>query len=433
MTELDKAASRTPKTKTAEAATGDQAIDKIMQMVDPYRHMDKLDEEAIIAGMSGQTFEHMTYNIPFKSEKGRANCGVPGCWYEKKGFNHTHAVGVGIMGINEVRRVYGGIQCMVVENIQVRRDGRRWWKCTALAVDVLMKNASRRTIWQPITDVAAAKAQDKDMRSDFSPTIAESKAMRNAIKDLLPQTLLIGIAELGRKGKKTFTEDDVRKIIMGFGGASRWNALERLSLQAVNIMDLAIADKPEPSQPSPQNQIDPMGSRSQSEPTTPRPAQPEQKAAPATEPGPPVDDAPPIGDLPEEQPQTVQEQEAEPEQVQEPATEPEPEGEATIDQTDIKNMFALYSNRCIESKWLEDFLHDQFDSMKDIPKSYYGTKIMSEEGSNAISKAILVEQAIALKKEDQLHADIDPAKMALIDLVNLFMARKKSRRKGTKK
>lgn len=200
-----------------------------------FAEMDRRDEDQIIRGITGQEIGDLLYLIPFKDNKGRGRVDYGPEYHElcsycrnagKDPKPHVHVTGVGIHGVNEVARLYRGIQRKITKCEKVTKDGRYYWRATAVAFDAYSCNASEATVDQPVD------SQDRssdDPRGDFARITAESKAKRNAMRDILPQFLLRGLQRMAESGQTTFTEADAKRLIDSLG-ESRENAIARFSL-----------------------------------------------------------------------------------------------------------------------------------------------------------------------------------------------------------
>ncbi len=181
----------------------------------PYSTLDDMDAQAIIASYSGQSFEKMVYNIPFKDKHGRApkNCGIESCPYNGQ-YHHTHVCGIGINGINELVTLMGGIQVQVIKTEIVNKKGTPYYSSVAVARDHFTLTERYGTGECKIG--ASRRGGSDDMRGDFDLLIAQHKAERNAAKKILPQALLEGIPKLALKGQTRFTEADVKELFTPF-------------------------------------------------------------------------------------------------------------------------------------------------------------------------------------------------------------------------
>ena len=179
-----------------------------------YREMELMDERAIVAANTGQTFAHMIYDIPFKSKYGSQTC-HKGKDCIRAGTPHTHVVGIGVMGVDEIVRLMGGIKIQVSEARVITRNGRQYYQATAIAQDYFTMTVREGTAEAKIGGMRRG-GDDDDPRGDFEPIIAQRKAERNAAKKIVPQGILNGIAALAKEGKTTFSEEDVRRLFVPF-------------------------------------------------------------------------------------------------------------------------------------------------------------------------------------------------------------------------
>lgn len=181
----------------------------------PFGTMDDMDARAIIASYSGQTFDKMVYNIPFRDYKERApkNCGIETCPHNGK-KHHTHVVGIGINGINELVTLMGGIQIEVISTEIINKKGVPWYSAKAVAKDHF--TLTERYGVGECKIGASRRGGSDDTRGDFDRLIAEHKAERNAAKKILPQLVLDGISKLALKGQTKFTEADIQTLFTPF-------------------------------------------------------------------------------------------------------------------------------------------------------------------------------------------------------------------------
>jgi hypothetical protein len=381
-----------------------------------YHQMDALDEDAVIRGLTGQQIDRMLYSLPFYQEGAPTDHKIPGCKYCREKRPHIHVNGVGIAGINEIARVYGGMWRAIVINEKFHRDGKYWWKATARAVDIVNFNMVERTIWQPAVIAAKSKSGKVDPRSEFAPTIAESKAIRNACRDLLPQAILEELKEWGAQGRAKFTEAQARELIEGFGGGSRWRVLQSYVMNNMAALsafqerggglggipalggqvsaekkpDQSAACGPPASEPPPQNKVDPPKQQAQSKPKT------EPKPEPA-----PDDES---------------------KQAEPPADEPGP----TIDAKDRAKLFGMMKARGCDPEWVKEFFHQEYKSINDMPKKYFQESVVPEAHANDIAGCILIEHADDIGMEvDEVVRLKDEDFKGLTDKVKEIMKAKK--------
>lgn len=182
---------------------------EIMPEQVPYNEMDKLDEKAILASYTGQSFRSMVYSLPFKDGKEKApkKCGIPGCAYDGK-HSHTHVTGVGIQGLNEIVRQMGGVVVEIVDCKLIKRKGKDVWWAKAVARDQF-------TLTERFGD-AECPVYQYNSENRFAKVIAQSKAERNAMKKVVPQLILEKLTDLANTGKTTFDESDVQVMFRPF-------------------------------------------------------------------------------------------------------------------------------------------------------------------------------------------------------------------------
>jgi hypothetical protein len=151
-------------------------------------YFDDQDAQAEIARYNGAEFGFMVYKFP-----------VAG----------TEVCGVGINGILELRQHWGGIEVKVIEVRAEKHNGMDGYRADVEAVDIFTGNRTQQSYWE----AGAKKKKDGSyFQNPYAYLTAQSKAKRNAIRDLLPQSPLKRIAELAKKGKTAFDETDVEEI-----------------------------------------------------------------------------------------------------------------------------------------------------------------------------------------------------------------------------
>lgn len=183
--EVPKAPSMEKPGETPETVTGPEIS------ADVYWLMEKRDEAQIIADLEGRYIEEFVYEFCRQhkpSPDGSLSCNC------KTAFPKNIVTGLSWTGIQEASRAYGGIK-VVDTDIKETDD---YIQITVTALDT-KTNSSRLAI----------KRQPKMMKSGpgyiadkFCIEKAVGKAQRNAIKPLLPQTLLKQWIEWYRAGGK---------------------------------------------------------------------------------------------------------------------------------------------------------------------------------------------------------------------------------------
>jgi hypothetical protein len=202
--------------------------------------IERLENEAIARGISGAELGDFLYSLPFKSDFGVVECRVPDCKYQKKGYKHIHQTGVSAAGIDEIARIYEGIQAFAIDHQKIRKDGKYYIRSTAMARDVYTGNLRTAIAEQPCTSKRGAG----DPRASFDEVIADRKAVRNAIRQILPQALMAKILQWAKEGKRSFTEDDAQRLIDSIG-ASRRNRTPKFFLSGVET-SMALLSQPSP-------------------------------------------------------------------------------------------------------------------------------------------------------------------------------------------
>ncbi|MFH1605439.1 MAG: hypothetical protein ABIH03_16205 [Pseudomonadota bacterium] len=190
-----------------------------------YAELERRETEEIVRGLRGEEVGSLIYNIPHganpeKNPDAIIDCGHEGCPYAAKHKPHVHVVGINVGGIDEVSRIYEGIQVWAEEPSRIHRDGRYYWRCRAVALDTITGTMKPAFAEQPEGAFDSNRSGD-DMRSTFPPRIAERKAKRNAVQEILPQPLLNKIRQMGREGKKSFEPAEAERLIASLGISRR--------------------------------------------------------------------------------------------------------------------------------------------------------------------------------------------------------------------
>lgn len=216
-----------PPAVEAEEVNGSEAA-----QYNPYALMDKRDADQIVAGITGQEISELLYLIPFgvkDDDYGKKDYGSDFhkvCSYCRKGQKkHVHVVGVSVTGIDEVARIYQGIQRAIIETKRIHRDGKYWWISRAAALDSFTVSGATASAEQP----CIMRRGSEDARADLDRVIAERKAERNAVRKLLPQFFLAGLQKMAWQGIKTFEAKDVKRLVTSLG-EDRSNMTPRASL-----------------------------------------------------------------------------------------------------------------------------------------------------------------------------------------------------------
>lgn len=183
---------------------------------DSYQEMDRRDEEQIRASLTGRAAKvELLYLIPFGSkDKGRIDYGKKYhaiCSYcRKQTKKHVHTVGVSVQGIDEIARIYGGIHRKILGAKKLHEGGKYKWLAEAAAMDIHNGNGASATAEQVCT---MRRGQD-DSRADLDRVIAERKAERNAVRKLLPQSLILELQNRGDAGNLSFTPKEVKAYML---------------------------------------------------------------------------------------------------------------------------------------------------------------------------------------------------------------------------
>ena len=200
---------KTPEPIKAETTGKAVVVDKHKEQVAPFVQMDKWDEDAIVASLSGTQIETMLYLYPVKSKRGKKDCKIDTCDYSGK-VPHQHVTGISVNGVNEIARMMGGIQAEIKDLRIVNINGVKHWRAVAVAKDHFSLNWREAEATAPCGSMR--RGGDDDIRGDYSRIIAKNKAERNAIKKILPQHLLKDIADLALDNQKKFGESDIRRL-----------------------------------------------------------------------------------------------------------------------------------------------------------------------------------------------------------------------------
>jgi hypothetical protein len=185
-----------------------------------YAVMEQKETEQIIRGLSGQELSDFIYNIPFKTPKekgGRVECKAEHCKYRDQDIPHLHVTGIGAGGMDEIRRIYEGVQVVILGKPERTHQKNKYvWRARAVALDCITGNMTTADAVQPET-TADANRDAADPRAHFAPRIAERKAKRNAVGEILPQVFMNKIKEWALEGKRLFTAEDAERLITSLG------------------------------------------------------------------------------------------------------------------------------------------------------------------------------------------------------------------------
>ncbi len=190
-----------------------------------YVEFERREAQEIVKGLRGEEVGSLIYDIPHganpeKNPDAVIDCGHAVCKYKTDGKYHVHVVGVSVGGIDEISRIYESIQVWTDEPKRIHREGRYYWRCRAVALDAITGTMKPAFAEQPEGSFDSNRSGD-DMRSTFPPRIAERKAKRNAVQEILPQPLLNKIKQWGREGKDVFDSQEVERLIQSLGISRR--------------------------------------------------------------------------------------------------------------------------------------------------------------------------------------------------------------------
>jgi hypothetical protein len=156
--------------------------------VDAFKYFDDQDSEAIKLRYEGAEFGYMVYKYP---------------------IGDTNICGVGINGILELRQHWGGIETRVVSIQKATRNNKPGWEAEVEAADLFTGNKTSVKYFELISK---PKKTGGYYDNPYAYITAQSKAKRNAIRELLPQAPLKLLAELALAGQTEFGEKDVINI-----------------------------------------------------------------------------------------------------------------------------------------------------------------------------------------------------------------------------
>jgi len=188
-----------------------------------YSEMERRESAEIMRGLTGQEISAMTYDIPFRDrdqkQGGVVECSTPGwCKYrDKERVPHVHVQGIGAQGMDEIKRIYEGIQVVVtVKPHRVHKRNKYYWEAEAVALDCFTANMTTASATQPEVDFDSNR-KGNDPRAEFAPRIAERKAKRNAVGELIPQAIQNALKKWASEGKTLFTPEEAQRLIDSFG------------------------------------------------------------------------------------------------------------------------------------------------------------------------------------------------------------------------
>ncbi len=196
---------KTPEPIGANKTTNKPAV-KTDDKVEVFDAFDDMDVQSILNAQRGLSIGHMIYNLPFATAAGTVNCKF-NCKYMKEKRNHTHAIDLGINGVDEFIRHMGGIQ-ISVEYLKVTKlNMKQYYECKAIGRDIFTGVQREATAY---FDFQGKKNQKRPQ--DF-PVIARRLAERNVARTLIPQSAREHIVRLAESGQETLTAQNIREIL----------------------------------------------------------------------------------------------------------------------------------------------------------------------------------------------------------------------------
>ena len=189
-----------------------------------YELFEKRDEEQIVATLQGRVSEEFLYEF-CRRHKWHNGVRPPECTCKDL------VVGISWFGIQEASRVYGGIQ-VPVEKAKARE--------TPDEVEFMVEAIDSQTNSSRI----GISSQPKNMttrqgvfRDAFATQKALSKAQRNAIKQLLPQTMLKEWIQKYRNGGNGKAQAPVPAVTAGSPQAHGGSAQHPLDAKALELKE----------------------------------------------------------------------------------------------------------------------------------------------------------------------------------------------------
>lgn len=159
-----------------------------------YEIMERKDEMQIIAELQGKYLDEFVYEFPQEGKQ---------------------VMGLSWLGVQEASRVMGGIQTEIVERKEGKDEerGTKWVEIVVKAIDI-HTGTSRLGIKRQHN--RGRRKDGKIFDIPFYTEIALAKAQRNAIRALLPQTLIKAWIQIHRKGatktEKKEAEKEIEKV-----------------------------------------------------------------------------------------------------------------------------------------------------------------------------------------------------------------------------
>jgi hypothetical protein len=129
---------------------------------------------------------------------------------EKMFFKFGEVVGISSRGIFTIKQKMGLFDVSILPDregkyIQIEVvNGIRYMTATAIAQDYATGNKAQATFYQDLSK--------KGLSLSFAPMIVQTKAKRNAIRELLDQGVIEILENMARAGKKTFDFGDAESV-----------------------------------------------------------------------------------------------------------------------------------------------------------------------------------------------------------------------------
>lgn len=191
---------------------GKEAMRTVTDSAEIFQLMEARDEQQMMQEIMGVYAKEYVYDIPFKGGK-VSKCDTPDCPLAKRGEPHTHVRGLSWSGVKEARRIFKGIDTRELSRpVVVEQDGKKFYECSATAVDLRTGNCTTAFKRQPFLK---KKKSGEYIEDEFAYEIVQSKAKRNSIAEILPQPLVRAWIQDWVKGKKDFNPKTVVDLKVG--------------------------------------------------------------------------------------------------------------------------------------------------------------------------------------------------------------------------
>ena len=173
--------------KKKPAVNGDNSENGNGNNGEVYEIMERKDEQQIIAELQGRYLDEFVYE------------------FEQEGKPVT---GLSWLGVQEASRSIGGIDIEIVDRKEgEEKAGNLEWKWVEFVVKAVDVNTSSSRLGVKRQYNKGRRRDGKIYDIPFYTEIALSKAQRNAIRALLPQTLIKAWIQMHRKGA---TKQDIK-------------------------------------------------------------------------------------------------------------------------------------------------------------------------------------------------------------------------------